>query len=109
LVANTTPLALAKMRETMMKCFNETTRPLFVVVDPMSYFANQLEIVKRNLRTHKLALDFVDFRVSTSAEAFKKSENMRETFDFMLIDGAHKIRYVTQDLSWLEMAHLQAE
>ena len=87
----------------MMKCFNEMTRPQFVVVDTMAYFADQLEIVKRNLRSHKIDADKVDFRVSTSSEAFKKSENMRETFDFMLIDGAHKIRYVTQDLSWLRL------
>ena len=69
----------------------------------MCYFQDQYEIVKRNLRLHQLNPGQVDFRVCTSAQAFEKAEPVREAFDFVLIDGAHKIRYVTQDLRWLRL------
>jgi len=87
----------------MMKCFDDASRPRFVVVDPMNYFADQLEIVRKNLRSHDLDPAQVDFRVATSVSAFTHAEDAREAYDFMLIDGAHKIRYVTQDLRWLRL------
>ena len=85
----------------MMKCFGPADRPRFVVVDPMTYFANQLEIVKRNLRQHGLDSSQVDIRVSRSLEAFQRARSEGEAYDFILIDASHKVRYVTQDLLWL--------
>jgi predicted O-methyltransferase YrrM len=85
----------------LMKNFSDAERPR--VVDTMLYFPNQSEIVKNNLRQHGLDPAQVDFRVSTSAAAFALAEAAQEAFDFMLIDGAHKICYVTQDLRWLRL------
>ena len=87
----------------MMRQFTDLERPQFVVVDPMSYFTNQLETVRENLRRHGLNPAQVDLRVSTSADAFAHAAAAGETYDFMFIDGAHKIRYVTQDLRWTRL------
>ncbi len=87
----------------MMQCFTDVERPRFVVVDPMNYFPNQLEIVGENLRQHGLDPARVDFRVFPSTVAFPAAEAGAEAYDFMLIDGAHKIRHVTWDLRWLRL------
>jgi predicted O-methyltransferase YrrM len=87
----------------MMAAFTDATRPRFVVIDPMTYFPNQVEIVKRNLREHGLPPDAPELRVGTSADAFPVAAAAGEEYDFMLIDGAHKIRYVTQDLRWTRL------
>ena len=77
-----------------------THRPPFVVIDTMTYFANQREIVEKNIALHGLPLDQVEFRVMRSWDAFQQSVQTREAFDFILIDGTHKFRYVMQDLHW---------
>ncbi len=90
----------------MMGCFEPARLPQFVVVDPMTYYPDQLEIVIRNLRQHELDPARVDFRVTKSAGAFVRAEAAGERYDFMLIDGAHKIRYVTQDLRWTRLLNV---
>ena len=90
----------------MMKCFATGERPPFVVVDPMAYFADQLELVKQNLRQHGLDPSEVDIRVSRSSDAFQCAEAAGETFDLVFIDGAHKIRFVTQDLRWARLVNV---
>lgn len=87
----------------MMKCFEDSARPDFVVVDPMMYFPDQLGIVKRNLEEHGLDPASVDFRIGTSNDLLAPALESGHRFDFMLIDGSHKIRYVTQDLGWLQL------
>jgi predicted O-methyltransferase YrrM len=87
----------------MMGGFSDAERPRFVVVDPMNYFPNQVEIVKRNLSQHGLPPEAPELRISTSAAAFPLAEAAREEYDFMLIDGSHKIRYVTEDLRWTRL------
>ncbi len=86
-----------------MKVFAPEACPQFVVVDPMTYFPDQLEVVKSNLHEHGLDQSRVDFRVETSNRAFARAEQAGERFDFILIDGAHKIRYVMQDLRWARL------
>lgn len=88
---------------TMMKCYPRESVPPFVVVDPMGYFPNQLAAVQGHLASSGLDPAAVDFRVMTSDEAFRRASAASESYDFMLIDGAHKIRYVTQDLRWLSL------
>jgi predicted O-methyltransferase YrrM len=74
--------------------------PQFVVVDPMNYFPDQKLTVERNLAAHGLAPEKVDIRVARSWDAFHAARSAHETFDFILIDGTHKFRYVMQDLHW---------
>jgi hypothetical protein len=72
----------------------------------MTYFHNQLEIVKKNLRNNGFDPEAVEFRVSKSKPAFFQAEAEGEKYDFILIDGAHKIRYVTQDLRWTRLLNV---
>ncbi len=90
----------------MMKCFREQTRPKFVVVDRMSYFPNQLSIVRENLSNNGLSENGVDFRTTTSSEAFQQAVKQNDQFDFMLIDASHKILSVMADLRWLRLLNV---
>ena len=75
----------------------------FVVVDPMTYFENQRETVERNITRHGLSTKRVDFRTAKSWDVYQKALADREVYDFILIDGAHKLRYVVQDLHWTNL------
>ncbi len=87
----------------MMNCFDADARPRFVVVDTMAYFDNQLDIIKSNLALNRLDAASVDFRIISSAEAFRKAEERDEQFKFILVDASHKIRHVMADLRWLKL------
>ena len=84
----------------MMKAFEDRDRPPFVVIDPMTYFQDQLNIIRKNLQDNGVSPDGIDFRVMKSNEAFIRAKQDRESFDFIFIDGAHKVNYVTDDLRW---------
>lgn len=87
----------------MMKTFKNHERPPFVVVDPMTYFEDQLNIVKKNLQNNGLSASEVDFRVKKSSEAFKEASQKGEFFEFIFIDASHKIHHVTDDLRWTRL------
>ena len=87
----------------MMKSFAEQSRPQFVVVDRMTYFPDQMETVRQNLQNHQLDPDTLDFRVATSAAAFAAAEKSGDRFDFILLDGNHKILAVMADLRWTRL------
>lgn len=86
----------------MMRCYDDQDGPQFVVVDPMTYFPGQLEKVRENLSKHGVDPDEVEFRLMLSEEAVELAESREETYDFIFIDGSHKIRRVVEDLRWLE-------
>jgi predicted O-methyltransferase YrrM len=86
-----------------MLSYPDETRPPFVVVDPMKYFPNQIEIVRRNLSSAGLDPNHVDFRISKSWPAFQAAERAGETYSFIFIDGSHKINHVTEDLAWTRL------
>jgi predicted O-methyltransferase YrrM len=87
----------------LMRAYPDETRPRFVVVDPMTYFPDQLAKVRRNLEDAGLSPNRVDFRVAKSRPALGQARRAGETFSFIFVDGAHKIRYVTEDLAWAEL------
>ena len=78
----------------------DTRVPLFMVVDPMQYFPNQFEVVGRNLKENGIDPDEIEFLKSSSAEAFRQKASSSLKLSFILVDGNHKIRYVTEDLRW---------
>lgn len=90
----------------MMHCFEDGKRPKFVVVDPMTYFPDQFLAVQRNLMYQGLTPREVDFRKLKSEEAFREAEEREESFDFMLIDGSHKILAVMADLRWTRLLNV---
>lgn len=90
----------------MMGCFEDAERPRFAVVDSMKYFADQLETVRRNLRNHDLDPDQVDFRETSSSEAFATAQREQQRFDFILVDASHKIRHVMDDLRWMSLLNV---
>lgn len=84
----------------MMLSFEDATRPQFVVLDPMRYFTDQLGAVKRNLTQNGLPAESVEFKIGQTKDELPKSIAAKETYDFIFIDGNHKIGYVTRDLGW---------
>ena len=74
----------------------------FIVVDPLKYFANQFEVVSRNLKDNHIDQKAVRFFKMSSRESFlnHRKEVVRDGLDFILIDGNHKINYVMRDLCW---------
>jgi len=87
----------------LMRCYDDAQRPRFVVVDPMSYFPDQLSIVRRNLASAGLNADAVDFRRGKSWPQFQAAERANERFSFIFVDGSHKIHHVTEDLAWARL------
>ena len=87
----------------LMRCYPNGQRPPFVVVDPMTYFPDQLSLVRRNLASAGLDPDEVDFRISKSWAAFLAAERAGESYSFIFVDGSHKINHVTEDLAWTRL------
>jgi predicted O-methyltransferase YrrM len=83
--------------------YPEGKRPPFVVVDPMSYFPDQMTIVRRNLSSAGIDPDTIEFRIGKSWPMFQRAEQKGERFSFIFIDGSHKIHHVTEDLAWTRL------
>jgi predicted O-methyltransferase YrrM len=62
--------------------------------------------VERNLTQHGLRVANVEFRELRSAEALLAARAAKESFDFVLIDGGHKLRNVAQDLGWAALVNV---
>ena len=75
------------------------TRPPFHVIDPMTYFPDQLTKVRTNLTNAGIDPDSVRFHIGTSADFLPvaRAEGLR--FDFVFIDGDHRHRPVLADLA----------
>lgn len=87
----------------MMLAYPAPERPKFVVVDPLAYFPKQREAVEANLASAGIDPRSVEFRVETSSKALAKALRAQERFDFILIDGSHALRAVTEDLRWTRL------
>ena len=87
----------------LMRCYDDAERPRFVVVDPMTYFPDQLSVVRKNLASVGLNADAVDFRRGKSWPQFQAAEQANERFSFIFVDGSHKIHHVTEDLAWARL------
>ncbi|ARM30265.1 class I SAM-dependent methyltransferase [Prosthecochloris sp. HL-130-GSB] len=87
----------------MIRACREHQYQRFVVVDPMTYFNDQLNLVRKNLQQNGIDPDQIDIRVKNSDQAFLEAVENKEEFDFILIDGNHRIKYVMQDLRWAQL------
>jgi predicted O-methyltransferase YrrM len=87
----------------LMRSYADVARPKFVVIDPLTYFPNQRDIVERNLRSAGIDPATVDFRVGTSWALVKDALAKQERFSFVFIDAVHKAKEVMQDLRWTRL------
>lgn len=87
----------------LIRAYPDGRRPHFVVVDPMSYFPDQMAIVRRNLSSAHIDPDEVEFRIGKSWPMFLRAEKSKERFSFIFVDGSHKIHHVTEDLAWTRL------
>ena len=74
--------------------------PPFIVVDPLTYFPDQLNIVLKNLKNHNLEnydIQFIQKKSNAALKAFSKNPI---PLDFILIDGSHKMKHVMHDFKW---------
>ena len=62
--------------------------------------------MRENLARHNIGVDAVDIRVAKSDAAFKHAEAAHERFDFVLIDGSHKVRAIMGDLRWSRLVNV---
>lgn len=70
----------------------------FHVIDPMTYYPDQLGKVKRNLKSAEINPDEVDFFVGTSDGFLKSSYFQDLSLSFVFIDGDHRAYPVMKDL-----------
>lgn len=87
----------------MLSAFSPSQRPIFTAVDTMRYFPAQMEAIRRNLVRHGLDPASVDFRIGRSQDLLEPACRAGIRFDFILIDGSHKIPAVTADLKWTRL------
>ena len=83
----------------LLLCYEEP-KPPFVVIDPFTYFPNQLAKVRLNLESAGLDPANVDFRTGTTESLLGPAVLAGERFDFILIDGHHDAIHVMRDLGW---------
>ncbi|MFC5067317.1 class I SAM-dependent methyltransferase [Flaviflagellibacter deserti] len=87
----------------MMLIYPVAVRPKFVVVDPMTYFDDQMSIIEQNLRSSGIDPATVDFRRGYSWPLFQEALKAKDRFSFIFIDGHHGVKFVTQDLAWTRL------
>lgn len=90
----------------MLEARGTDSESRFTVIDPMTYFPNQLETVRCNLQKHGFDSGKVRFWISTSDKAFSAASEASESFDFMLIDGRHDLWSVMRDLRWTRLLNV---
>lgn len=87
------------LKELMGVYPDAATRPSFHVIDPMTYFPDQMAKVRANLAGAGIDPDSVRFHVGTSADFLPVARRERLQFDFVFIDGDHRHRPVLADLA----------
>lgn len=87
----------------VMGMFPAARRPRFVVVDPMTYFPGQLNVVQRNIREHGFDPQEVDFWIGRSKAIYPQLAGIGPAMGCVFIDGDHSFRGVTYDLNWAKL------
>lgn len=91
------------LKELMLAYADPTTRPEFVVIDPMTYFADQKEKVRTNLQSAGIDPDTVTFLEGTTQDFLKQERASGKRFDFIFVDGDHRAAPVMADIQWADM------
>ncbi|MCY3879209.1 MAG: class I SAM-dependent methyltransferase [Rhodobacteraceae bacterium] len=91
------------LKELMSVYPSRLTHPEFHVLDPMTYFPNQMEIIRRALHDWNLDPDSVIFHVGITQTELPKLKAQGTEFDFIFIDGVHRAYPVMIDLQWADL------
>ena len=75
----------------------------FFVLDPFTYFPNQIEKVHQNLLNSKIDVGRVEFWQGITDSQFPITVKQGLSFKFIFIDGDHKAYPVMNDLRWMEL------
>ena len=70
----------------------------FHVIDPMTYYRDQLQKVKDNLKSSGINPEEVEFFIGTSDGFMKSSQFHNHSFSFVFIDGDHRAYPLMKDL-----------
>jgi SAM-dependent methyltransferase len=81
---------------------DQASCPQFVVIDPFTYYDNQLEKVRTNLASAGIDPDSVAFWTGTTQDFIDRERKAGGTFDFIFIDGDHRHYPVMIDLQWAD-------
>ncbi|MEM9319604.1 MAG: class I SAM-dependent methyltransferase [Pseudomonadota bacterium] len=91
------------LKELMLTYPDAATRPDFVVIDPMTYFDDQLSKVRHNLAASGIDPDAVTFWTGTSEDFLAAERRSGGVFDFIFVDGDHRAAPVMVDMQWADM------
>lgn len=87
----------------LMSVYGAHDRPPFFVVDPRTYFTDQLAKVKTNLTGAGIDPDTVTFWIGTTQDHLPKARAAGQVFDFVFLDGDHRHYPTTVDLGWADL------
>ena len=96
-------LLLAALKEIIKTVDSVNLTAKFFVLDPFTYFPNQLEKVHQNLSNSKIDLERVEFWIGTTDSQIENALEQGLSFKFIFIDGDHKAYPVMNDLRWMEL------
>jgi len=77
--------------------------PQFVVIDPFTYYDDQLQKVRTNLTNAGIDPDSVEYWTGTTQDFIGRERQAGGSFDFVFIDGDHRHYPVMIDLQWLDL------
>lgn len=84
----------------LIGCYPLGKAPQFIVIDPLSYFPDQLDKIKKNLISAEIDPESVDFWQGTTEEFINTDAAQDLTLDFLFIDADHRHYPVLVDLAW---------
>ena len=74
----------------------------FFVLDPLTYFPDQLKKIQQNLSNSKIDPSRVEFWEGTTDSHLPIATEKKLEFNFIFIDGDHKAFPVMNDLRWMD-------
>ena len=75
----------------------------FFVLDPLTYFPDQLKKIQQNLSNSKIDPSRVEFWEGTTDSHLPIATEKKLEFNFIFIDGDHKAFPVMNDLRWMDL------
>lgn len=91
------------LKEIIQTAGKEKLEARFYVLDPFTYYPDQLQKVHKNLLNSDIDPSIVEFWQGTTDSHFPIALRKGLNFKFIFIDGDHKAYPVMNDLRWMEL------